>query len=81
MREISSTYASRPEIPLDLRSPLGFSLGFIAIEISLWRCTQLLPEVSPVFVSTESIVGDVSPTYASRPVLPLEMRSPRDFSL
>ena len=35
--EVSPTYASRPQVSLDMRSPLESSLGFIAIEVSLWR--------------------------------------------
>ena len=45
--EVSPTYANRPEVPLKMR-PLELSLRFVAIEVSLWRCTKLLPEVSPV---------------------------------
>ena len=66
--EVSPTHARRPEVSLDICSPLELSLGFVAIEVSLWHCTKLLSEVSPVFVSAEeAIVGEVSPTYASRP--------------
>ena len=53
--EVSPTYFS-----LELRPPLEFSLGFVAIEVSLWSCTELLPKVSPVFVRTEAILGDLS---------------------
>ena len=63
--EASSTYASRPEVSLEMRPPLEFSLGFVAIEVSLWRCTELLPEVSRVFVFEEAFVGKISPAYAT----------------
>ena len=62
-----------------MRAPLEFSLGFVAIEVSLWHCAELLPEVSPVFICAEAIVGKVSPTYSSRPEVSLEMRP--QFSL
>ena len=75
--EVFPTYASRPGVPLEMRYPLEFSLGFVAIEVvSLWRCSELLPEVS-----LEAIVGEISPTYASRSKVSLEMRSPLEFSL
>ena len=77
--EVSPTYASRPEVSLKLRFPRKFSLGFFAIEVSLWRCTELLPEVSTVFACGVIIVGGVSPTYASCPEISLELRSPRKF--
>ena len=64
-----------------MRPPLEFPLGFVAIEVSLWRCTGLLPEVSLVFVYAEAIVGEVSPTYASRPEISLETLYPLDLSL
>ena len=47
--------------------PREFSLGFVAIEVSLWRCSKLLPEVSPVFERTKAVLGEISPTYASLP--------------
>ena len=78
---ISPTYTSISEVSLDMRPPREFSLGFGAIEISLWRCSKLLPEVSPVFDRTEAVLGGISPTYASPPEVSLEMRPPREFSL
>ena len=74
--EISPTYASLPEVSLEMRPPREFSLGFVAIEASLWRCSKLLPEVSPVFDRAEAILGKISPTYASFPEVSLEMRPP-----
>ena len=59
--EVPPTYASFPEVSLELHSPLEFSLRFVAIEASLWRCTELLPDVSPIFVRAEAIVVEVSP--------------------
>ena len=77
----SPTCASRPEISLELRHPHDFSIRFVAIEISLWRCTELLPEVSPLFACAVTIVGEVSPTYASRPEVSPEFHPPRELSL
>ena len=50
LREIFSTYASFPEVSLEMRHPREFSLGFGTIQASFWRCTKLLLEVSPAFV-------------------------------
>ena len=77
----SSTYASLPEVSLELRPPREFSLGFVAIEVSLRHCSELLLEVSPVFDRAEDIFGEISPTYASLPEVSLEMCPPREFSL
>ena len=79
--EIPPTHASLPEVSLEMRPPREFSLEFVAIEVSLWRCSELLLEVSPVFDHTEAILGKISPTYASLPDVSLEMRPPRKFSL
>ena len=46
---VAPTYASRPEVSLESRSPREYPLGFVAIEVFLRRYTELLPEVSPVF--------------------------------
>ena len=72
--EISPTYAGLPEVSLEMRLPLEFSLGFVAIEVPLWRCTELIPEVSLVFVCAKAIFGETFPTYASVPEVSLEMR-------
>ena len=47
--------------------PVKFFLGFGTIKASFWRCTKLLPEVSPVFDRTDAILGKTFPTYASLP--------------
>ena len=67
----SLTFASLPEVSLEIRTPRDFSLEFSAIEVSLWRCPELLPEVSSVSVCAGAIVGEVSPTYASLPEISL----------
>ena len=76
--EVSPSYASCPKMPLEIRPPHEWSLGFIAIEVSLWRCNKLLPEVAPVFVRTEDIVGEFSPTY-STPMSSLSDLLPSSF--
>ena len=77
--EISPTYVSLPEVSLEMHPPREFSLGFGAIEVFLWRCSELLPEVSPVFDRTEAIHGEVSPIYASLPEVSLEMLPPMSY--
>ena len=74
--EVSPVYFS-----LHLRPPLEFSLGFGTIKASLWRCTKLLPEVSPVGARTAGILGEIFSTSASFPGLSLEALPPREFSL
>ena len=79
--EIFSTSASLPELSLEARPPREFSLGFGTIKASFWRCSGLLPGVSPVFDRTEATFGEFFPSYASLPEVSLEMRPPREFSL
>ena len=74
--EVSPVYFS-----LNLRLPREFSLGFGTIKASLWRCTKLQPEVFPVCVRTEAILGEIFSTSASLLELCLEARPPREFSL
>ena len=78
--EIFSTSASLPELSLRARPPREFYLGFSTIKACFWRCTKLLPEVSPVFDRTETILEDIFPTSASLLELSLEARPPREFS-
>ena len=75
--EVFPSYASLSEVSLEMLPPRKFSLGFSAIKASFWRCSDLLPVVSPVFDCTETILGDIFPTYASLPEVSLEMRPPR----
>ena len=74
-------HASRLEVSIELLPPREFSLRFVAIELSLWHRTELLPEVSPVFACAATFVDEVSPTYASRPKVSMELCSPGEFSL
>ena len=64
-----------------MHSPLEFSLGFVAIEVSFWRCTELLPKVSKKYVRAEAVVGKISPTYTIRPEISLDMCFLPEFSL
>ena len=78
--EIFPIYASLSKVSPEFRSPREFSLGSVIMEVSLWRCIELLPEVSLVFICTETTVGEVSPTYARRPEVSMELHPPRGFS-
>ena len=75
--EVFPSYASLPEVSLEILPPCKFSLGFSTIKASFWRCSDLPPVVSPVFDCTETILGDIFPTYASLPEVSLEMRPTR----
>ena len=44
---------------LNLRTLRELSLGFGTIKASSWRCSGLLPGVSPVFDRTETILGEI----------------------
>ena len=79
--EIVSTSASLPEVSLEARPPLEFSLGFGTTKASFWRCSGLLPGVSPVFDRTKNILEEISSTSASLPKVSLEARPSREFSL
>ena len=79
--EMFSTFTSLPELSLKARPPREFSLGFGTIKASSWRCSGLLPGVSPGFDRTETILGEIFFTSASFPELSLEVRPPREFSL
>ena len=64
------------------RVPLReFSLGFGTIKASFWRCSGLLPGVSPVFDRTETILGEIFSTSSSLPGVSLEAPPSRKFSL
>ena len=64
-----------------MRPSREFSLGFGTITASFWRCSDLLPEVSPIFDRTEAVLRELFSTYASLPEVSLEMRPPHEFSL
>ena len=60
LRDFFSTFASLPEFPLEQRPPREFSLGFGTIKASFWRCSDLLPGVSPVFDRRNYTWGNLS---------------------
>ena len=64
-----------------MRPPREFSLGFGAIKASFWRCSDLLPEVPPVFDRTEATLEQIFSIYARILEVYLEMRPTREFSL
>ena len=66
---------------MEMHPPREFSLGFDAIEVSHWRCNELLPEVSPVFDRTETFLVEFAPPHIILPVVSLEMRPPPVSSL
>ena len=56
--------------------PSIVELVFGTIKASYLHCRGLLPEVSPVFDRTETILGEIFSTFASLPELSLEARPP-----
>ena len=66
---------------LHLRPALEFVFGFGTIKASFWRCTKLLPEISPVGARAAAILGEIFSTSASFPELSLEALPPREFPL
>ena len=75
---LEKSFSSLPAFQSSLwkRAPPVFSLGFGTIKASFWRCTKLLPEASPVFDRTETILGEIFSTSASLPEVSLEARPP-----
>ena len=60
LRDVFFTFASLPEFSLEERPPREFSLGFGTIKASFWRCSGLLPGVSPVFDRRNYTWGNLS---------------------
>ena len=61
--EIFSPLARLPELSLRALPPREHALGFGTIKTSSWRCSGLLPGVSPVFDRTENYSGgNIFPT-------------------
>ena len=70
MGEIVSPLARLPELSLVALSPREHAHGFGNIKASSWRCSSLLPGVSPVFDRTETILEEiVSPLTRSQSCL------------
>ena len=66
---------------LNLRPPRELSLGFGTIKASSWRCSGLLPGVSPVFDRTETILEEIFSPLARLPELYLGALPPRELAL
>ena len=66
---------------LKLRHSREVSLGFGTIKVSSWRCSGLLPGVSPVFDRTETVQGKIFSPLAGLPELSLEVLPSRELSL
>ena len=81
LREIFSTFTRLPELSLEAPPTRDFSLGFSTIKASFWRCTKLLPGVSPVFDRTETTLREMFSTLAGHPELSLEAPPPRELAL
>ena len=79
--EIFSTIAGLPEMSVEALHSRELALGFGTIEASSWRCSGLLPGVSPVFDRTEITLGEIFFPLARLPELSLEALPPREFSL
>ena len=69
--EIFSPLARLPELSLGALPPREHALGFDTIKASSWRCSGLLPGVSPVFDRTETILGEIFSPLARLPELSL----------
>ena len=62
-------------------SPREHALGFGTIKASSWRCSGLLPGVSPVLDRTETILGKIVSPLARLPELSLGALPPREHAL
>ena len=71
LEEIFSPLARLPELSLGALPPREHALGFGTIKASSWRCSGLLPGVSPVFDRTETILGKIFSPLARLPELSL----------
>ena len=79
--EIVSPLARLPELSLGALPPREHALGFGTIKASSWRCSGLLPGVSPVFDRTEAILGEIISPLARLPELSLGALPPREHAL
>ena len=76
-----SPLARLPELCLEALSPREHALEFGTIKASSWRCSGLLPGVSPVFNRTETILGEMFSPLARLPELCLGALPPREHAL
>ena len=81
LEELFSPLARLPELSLGALSPREHALEFGTIKASSWRCSGLLPRVSPVFDRTETILEELFSPLARLPELSLEALPPRERAL
>ena len=81
LEEIVSPLARLPELSLGALPPREHALVFGTITASCWRCSGLLPGVSPVFDRTETILGEIASPLARPPELSLGGLPPREHAL
>ena len=79
--EIFSPLARLPELSLGAPSPREHALGFGAMTASSWRCSGLLPGVSPVFDRQKTILGEIFSPLVRLPELSLGALPPREHAL
>ena len=79
--EIFSPLARVPELSLGALPPREHALGFGTIRASSWRCSGLLPGVSPVLDRTETILGEIISPLARLLELSLGALPPRELAL
>ena len=79
--KIFSPLARLPELSLGALPPRDHALGFGTIKASSWRCSGLLPGVSPVLDRTETILGEIVSPLARLPELSLGALPPREHAL
>ena len=79
--EIFSPLARLPELSLGALPPREHALGFGTIKASFWRCSGLLPGVSPVFDRTETVLGEIVSPLARLPELSLGALPPQEHAL
>ena len=79
--EISFLLARLPNLSLEALPPRELALGFGTIKASSWRCSGLIPRVSPVFDRTENYSGGIFSPLARLPELSLGALPPREHAL
>ena len=81
LEEMFSPLARLPELYLGALPPREHALEFGTIKASSWRCSGLLPGVSPVFDRIETILEEMFSPLARLPELSLEAFPPREHAL
>ena len=78
--EIVSSLTKPPELSLGALPPREHALEFGTITASSWRCSGLLPRVSPLFDRTETTLGEIVSPLARLPGLSLGALPPREHA-